>query len=88
MRTSWVARIGPVALARLPRTHTGPSPTLSVAEAKPSFVPAIGQPERRPLVEVGEQLARPHLRRAGVARLDRERLARRERLRASPCPTA
>ena len=40
MRTSWVARIGPVALARLPRTQTGPSPMLSVAEAKPSFVPA------------------------------------------------
>ena len=27
--------------ARLPRTHTGPSPMLSVAEAKPSFVPAM-----------------------------------------------
>ena len=41
MRTSCVARIGPLALGRLPRTQTGPSPTLSVADAKPSFVPAI-----------------------------------------------
>ena len=41
MRTSCVARIGAVAPARLPRTQTGPSPMLSVAEAKPSFVPAI-----------------------------------------------
>ena len=41
MRTSWTARIGPVALDLLPRTQTGPLPTLSVAEAKPSFVPAI-----------------------------------------------
>ena len=40
MRTSWTARIGPVVVDRLPRTQTGPSPTLSVAEAKPSFVPA------------------------------------------------
>ena len=36
-----VARIGAVAPGRLPRTQTGPSPMLSVAEAKPSFVPAI-----------------------------------------------
>src|SRR4029078_4033461 len=57
--TCCVARIGPVALARLPRTQTGPSPMLSVAEAKPRLVPAIGSRNGAPAERSGSSSRGP-----------------------------
>ena len=58
MRTSWTARIGPTAVGLLPRIQTGPFADVVGRRGEAELRAGDRQPERRALVEVGQQLAR------------------------------
>ena len=87
MRTSWTARIG---LGRGGPAAADPDGALADVvgrRGEAELRAGDRQPERRALVEVGQQLARTYLRRAGVARLRRELLSGSQRPGRDPsCP--